>query len=146
MFETHPGCWSNSDANLGHSRSGPPSSGSEWELYSDYQSNPSRPASASPFPGDFDWHDDSSEVFQESASAFAPPLASDLEQRENDFGTFPESTSNHSALDWDLDLVGTHFPNSSLQPDSDVKGSSPDDEPTPYELLSVAVHFCVQTS
>ncbi|KAJ6581726.1 hypothetical protein B0H19DRAFT_1369986 [Mycena capillaripes] len=72
-------CSSNSDANLGHSHSGPPSSGSEWELYSDYQSNPSRPASASPFPGDFDWHDDS-EVFQESASAFAPPLASDLER------------------------------------------------------------------
>ncbi|KAJ6533572.1 hypothetical protein B0H19DRAFT_444062 [Mycena capillaripes] len=28
MFETHPGCSSNSDANLGHSRSSPPSNGS----------------------------------------------------------------------------------------------------------------------
>ncbi|KAJ7926846.1 hypothetical protein B0H13DRAFT_2313099 [Mycena leptocephala] len=85
------------------------------------ESNPSRPASASPFPGDFDWHDDSSEAFQDSTSAFAPPLASDLEQHENDFGTFPESTSNHSALDRDSDLVGTHFPKSSLQPDSEAR-------------------------
>ncbi|KAJ7925434.1 hypothetical protein B0H13DRAFT_2314433 [Mycena leptocephala] len=104
MFETRTGSWSNPHAGLGHYYSGPPSGGSEWEI--DYQSNPSRPASASPFPGDFDRHDDF-KAFQESTSAFAPPLASDLKQHENDFGTFPESTSNHSALYWDSDLVGT---------------------------------------
>ncbi|KAJ6545678.1 hypothetical protein B0H19DRAFT_1380185 [Mycena capillaripes] len=101
---------------------------------SDYRSNPSRSVSAPPFPGDFDWPDVGFEAFQESTSAFAPPLASDLEQHENDFGTFSEPTSNQSALDWDSDLVGTYFPESSLQPDSDIKGSSSDDGHTPYEL------------
>ncbi|KAJ7777498.1 hypothetical protein B0H14DRAFT_3587522, partial [Mycena olivaceomarginata] len=126
--------WSNPDAaSLGHHYSGPPSSGSEWEMYSDYQSNLSRPASASSFPGDFDWHDDLG-AFQESISAFAPPVSSDLEQHENDFGTFAESTSNHSALDWDSDLVGTNSPESSFRPDFDDKRSSPDDANTPYEL------------
>ncbi|KAJ7739629.1 hypothetical protein B0H14DRAFT_2638240 [Mycena olivaceomarginata] len=52
----------------------------------------------------------------------------------HDFGTFSEPTSNQSALDWDSDLVGTYFPESSLQPDSDIKGSSSDDGHTPYEL------------
>ncbi|KAJ6568493.1 hypothetical protein B0H19DRAFT_1348928 [Mycena capillaripes] len=74
------------------------------------------------------------ETFQESTSAFVPPLASDLEQYEQDFETLPESTSNHSSLDWDSDLVGTHFPKSSLQPHFDVKGLSSDDGHTPYEL------------
>ncbi|KAJ7323299.1 hypothetical protein DFH08DRAFT_817869 [Mycena albidolilacea] len=74
------------------------------------------------------------EAFQESTSAIAPPLASDLEQHENDFETFSEPTSNQSALDWDSDLVGTYFPESSLQPDSDIKGSSSDDGHTPCEL------------
>ncbi|KAJ7868340.1 hypothetical protein B0H14DRAFT_3585160 [Mycena olivaceomarginata] len=134
MFEMHPDSWSNPDAaSLGHHYSGPPSSGSEWEMYSDYQSNLSRPASASSFPGDFDWHDDLG-AFQESISAFAPPVSSDLEQHENDFGTFAESTSNHSALDWDSDLVGTNSPESSFRPDFDDKRSSPDDANTPYEL------------
>ncbi|KAJ7439155.1 hypothetical protein B0H11DRAFT_2254083 [Mycena galericulata] len=45
-----------------------------------------------------------------------------------------ESASTYSASDWDLDLVGTHFAKSSLQPDSDVKGSKSDDGDTPYEL------------
>ncbi|KAJ6520814.1 hypothetical protein DFH09DRAFT_1331639 [Mycena vulgaris] len=128
MFETRTG---NPDASLGHYYSGPPSSGSEWEI--DYQSDPSRPASASPFPGDFDWHDESFEAFSESTSV-APALASDLEQHENDFGTFTESTSNYSALDWDSELVGTDFPKLLLQLDSDVKDSSSDDGHTPYEL------------
>ncbi|KAJ7857931.1 hypothetical protein B0H14DRAFT_3637442 [Mycena olivaceomarginata] len=74
------------------------------------------------------------EAFQESTSAFAPPIACDLEQHENDFGTFSEPTSNQFALDWDSDLVGTYFPESSLQPDSDIKGSSSDDGHAPYEL------------
>ncbi|KAJ6536393.1 hypothetical protein B0H19DRAFT_1079888 [Mycena capillaripes] len=117
MFETHTGSWSNPDASLGHYYSGLPSSG-----------------------GDFDWHDDSFEAFQESTSAFVPPLASDLEQHEqglrfrreqysyrrNDFETLPESTSNHSTVDWDSDA--------SLQSDFDVKGLSSDDGDTPYEL------------
>ncbi|KAJ6552464.1 hypothetical protein DFH09DRAFT_1497303 [Mycena vulgaris] len=102
-------------------------------MYSDYQSDPSRPASASPFPGDFDWHDESFEAFPEPTSV-APALASDLEQHENDFGTFTESTSNYSALDWDSELVGTDFPKLLLQLDSDVKDSSSDDGHTPYEL------------
>ncbi|KAJ7110858.1 hypothetical protein C8R44DRAFT_883329 [Mycena epipterygia] len=101
---------------------------------SDYRSNPSRSVSATPFPDDFDWPDDGFEAFRESTSAFAPPLVSDLEQHENDFGTFSEPTSNHSALDWDSDLFGTYFPESSLQPDPDIKGSSSDDGHTPYEL------------
>ncbi|KAJ6541306.1 hypothetical protein B0H10DRAFT_2392116 [Mycena sp. CBHHK59/15] len=132
--------WSNPDASLGRYSSGPPSSGSEWEMYSDYRSNPSRSVSAPPFPDDFDWPDDGFEAFQESTSAFAPLLASDLEQHENNFGTFSEPTSNH---DWDSDLVGTYFPESSLQPDPDIKGSSSDDGHTPYELTPDEIHVVI---
>ncbi|KAJ7793554.1 hypothetical protein B0H14DRAFT_2622722 [Mycena olivaceomarginata] len=85
----------------------------EWN---DYQSNLSRPASASSFPGDFDWHDDLG-AFQESISAFAPPVSSDLEQHENAFV--------HSSVS---------SPESSFRPDFDDKRSSPDDANTPYEL------------
>ncbi|KAJ7440473.1 hypothetical protein B0H11DRAFT_2292867 [Mycena galericulata] len=134
MFETHASAWRNLDASLGRYSSGPPSSGSEWDMYSDYRSNPSRSVSAPPFPDDLDWPDDGFGAFRESTSAFAPPLASDLEEHENDFGIFSEPTSNHSALDLDSDLVGTYFPESSLQPDPNIKGSSSDDGHTPYEL------------
>ncbi|KAJ7869348.1 hypothetical protein B0H13DRAFT_2557776 [Mycena leptocephala] len=145
MFETHLGSWSNSYANLGHYHSGPPSSGMiispthlDPPLYPRFRvilTGMTSKLQTATFAELMHTCCSSSEAFQESAS-LAPPLASNLEQHEkrvsqalifadllnrcSDFGTFLESTSNHSALNWDLDLVGTQL-------DSD-------DEPTPYEL------------
>ncbi|KAJ7907591.1 hypothetical protein B0H13DRAFT_1879424 [Mycena leptocephala] len=73
MFETHTGSWSNPDASLGHYYSGPPSSG--MVISPTHLAPPLHPRFRVILIG--------MTSFQESTSAFAPPLASDLEQHEN---------------------------------------------------------------
>ncbi|KAJ6537183.1 hypothetical protein B0H19DRAFT_1079553 [Mycena capillaripes] len=81
------------------------------------------------------------EVFQESTSAIAPPLASDLEQHENNFGTF---LANFQSVEQFCDDSSSFIhPESSLQPDSDIKGSSSDDGHTPYELTPDEINVVI---
>ncbi|KAJ7732229.1 hypothetical protein DFH07DRAFT_781006 [Mycena maculata] len=136
--------WSNPDASIGHYSSGPPSNGM---IIGPTHLAPSlRPRflmiligltsklQAVTFAELTHMRCSGFEAVRESTSAFAPLLASDLEQHENDFGTFSEPTSDHSALDRGSDFVGAYFPESSLQPNPHFKRSSSDNGHTPYEL------------